>query len=208
MIKFTHFMPFAAMLCLSLFFSCTSDIKPYSLGETFTDDRDGKVYRYATIGTQTWMAQNLNYDVIGSKCAGNSESNCAIYGRLYNWQTAMNVCPTGWHLPSDDEWQTLVDFAGGDEVAGKILKASGGWGSNSNGKDIFGFSALPSGAGYPKDDGFYDVGNYGYWWSEDGNSSINGRCRIFMGTGRHRTIVGRNRNVFKGSLHSVRCVKD
>ncbi|MDR1829960.1 MAG: hypothetical protein LBQ76_04230 [Candidatus Fibromonas sp.] len=88
------------------------------------------------IGTQIWMAKNLNYDVKGSKCYNNSTDSCAKYGRLYNWQTAMKVCPNGWHLPSSEEWDKLLRFVDGDtssespygsKTAGKHLRATSGW---------------------------------------------------------------------------------
>jgi uncharacterized protein (TIGR02145 family) len=104
---------------------------------TFIDSRDGKKYRYVTIGTQTWMVQNLDYhgpDGFLGLCGGDepkykrkSPKYCKKYGRLYNWEEANEACPNGWHLPSDKEWQTLVDFAGGDKVAGKKLKAKNSW---------------------------------------------------------------------------------
>ena len=105
--------------------------------QTLTDSRDKKKYKTVKIGEQTWMAQNLDYhgaDGFLGLCYGDEPKkkirkpeNCKKYGRLYNWKEAMEACPSGWHLPSDEEWQTLVDFAGGDEVAGKKLKAKSGW---------------------------------------------------------------------------------
>jgi len=137
---------------------------------TLTDSRDKKTYKTVKIGTQTWMAQNLDYhgedgflglcygdpvlthggsndvyyaesgaggigDMLGGVMGGKTANkntkahleNCKKYGRLYDWDEAMKACPKGWHLPSDKEWQTLVDFAGGDKVAGKQLKAKNGW---------------------------------------------------------------------------------
>ncbi len=118
-------------------------------GETYTDPRDGQTYRTVKIGDQVWMAENLNYEAKGSRCYGNDPANAKKYGRLYNRKTAMKVCPPGWHLPSDKEWDVLIEFVGGKEVAGKNLKSKSGWnnyeGINGNGKDTYGFSALPGG---------------------------------------------------------------
>lgn len=81
---------------------------------TFTDPRDGKVYKTVKIGNQIWMAENLNYDAgRGSWCYNNISSNCDIYGRLYDWETAKHVAPTGWHLPSKSEFETLLNYLGG-----------------------------------------------------------------------------------------------
>jgi uncharacterized protein (TIGR02145 family) len=138
---------------------------------TFTDPRDGKKYKTVKIGKQIWMAENLSYNASGSHCYANNKSNCQKYGRLYDWNTAMKSCPSGWYLPSNEEWLTLVYFAGGSEIAGKKLKAKSGWIEEGNDTDEFGFSALPGGRGYP--DGSFDyVGYYGYWWSASVYKSI------------------------------------
>jgi len=128
-------------------------LKETQKGSSFTDSRDGKEYKTVKIGTQTWMAENLNYNAKGSKCYENKESNCQKYGRMYNWATAMGidekynkvywekgsktqgVCPSGWHIPSSMEWETLVKFADAsyslknfdNNVAGRILKSKSGW---------------------------------------------------------------------------------
>ncbi|MCL2183894.1 MAG: hypothetical protein FWB85_10555 [Chitinispirillia bacterium] len=201
---------------------------------TFTDSRDGQVYRTVTIGSQTWMAENLNYDVPGidtDVCYDNDPNNCDLYGRLYDWATAMNlssscnstdcasqvqtkhrgVCPFGWHVPSDAEWETLVKYvdpnASGnyDNNAGTKLRSTTGWNTSSDyipGTDEYGFSALPGGNGYFSG-GFYDAGYYGYWWSatEGGASYAWGR---FMSYGDY---VGRYTN-YKTSLFSLRCLRD
>lgn len=117
---------------------------------TFTDDRDGHVYKQVTIGSQTWMAENLNYETADSYCYDNSPANCDLYGRLYTWQAAMAACPSGWHLPTESEFEILFTVA----PASNQLQSTYGWdeitiGATgeivSNGTDDFGFSALPAG---------------------------------------------------------------
>jgi len=169
---------------------------------TFTDPRDGKTYKTVTIGNQTWMAENLNYEAEGSKCYNNDPANGQKYGRLYKQETAKKACPPGWHLPSWDEWQELVNFAGG-EIAGKKLKATNGWIGNGNGTDEYGFAALPGGSG-SYDDRFSFVGMYGYWWTAKKDSPIKAYFR-FMDD--HYESVGWD-NDLDSKLRSVRCIKD
>jgi len=177
---------------------------------SFTDTRDDKTYKTIKIGNQTWIAQNLNYDVGGSKCYGNDESNCQKYGRLYNWFAAVKACPSGWHLPSNSEWDILyrsVDGTSGtespykSETAGKYLKAKSGWNSfegySGNGTDNYGFAALPGGLGNSSG-GFSSLGNYGNWWSsteDDGSKSY-----------KHNNAGWESEA--KNKLFSVRCVGD
>ena len=120
-------------------------------GKALIDNRDGKKYKTVTIGSKTWMAENLNYEAKGSKCYENKDENCTTYGRLYNWSTAMKACPSGWHLPSKTEYEALDKAVGGEEVAGKKLKAKSGWNKNGNGTDDFGFPAMPGGGGHSHD---------------------------------------------------------
>jgi uncharacterized protein (TIGR02145 family) len=161
--------------------------------EQFCDERDGKKYVYVTIGTQTWMAENLNYSASGSKCYGNLNSNCDRYGRLYEWAMAMDIepksgyrwlesdekhqgiCPSGWYIPNNKDWDKLMRHIDGNtgtsnpydsHTAGKHLKTTTGWNSYSGivNLDTYGFSALPGGGGL--DDGrFVAVGEEGNWWS-------------------------------------------
>jgi uncharacterized protein (TIGR02145 family) len=174
-------------------------------GGMFTDRRDGQKYRVVKIGTQTWMAENLNYDASGSKCYNNNSGYCQYYGRLYDWSTAKKACPSGWHLPSNAEWNVLMVTVGGTETAGKKLKAKSGWNNNGNGTDEFGFSALPGGYGYDRSYGYFNnVGEDGYWWSASENSSRSayGRYMAYRYEGADWSYY------VKSSLYSVRCVRD
>jgi len=178
---------------------------------TFTDSRDGKIYKTIKIGNQVWMAENLNFNASGSKCYNNKESNCAKYGRLYNWETARKACPSGWHLPTYKEWQILVGFAGGEKIAIKKLKAKSGWSKNSNGMDDFSFSALPGGSGFSFG-GFDYVGKQGCWWSVS-ESSSDQAYTLCMDSDKSLDIHGDeyvrlNGAIFKAHLLSVRCLRD
>jgi uncharacterized protein (TIGR02145 family) len=182
-------------------------------------------YRVVQIGTQKWMAENLDYDVPGSKCWDNDSANCAKYGRLYDWTTAMKIdtmynrqewkgsdvkhqgiCPDKWHIPSDAEWTVLTDYVGGESVAGKKLKSMNGWLLNGNGTDEYGFTALPGGDGIGG-----IVGTAGYWWSATEYSNVDAWYRSMDYGGE---TVGRNQYSKSLSLfsilglYSVRCVAD
>jgi len=169
----------------------------------FRDSRDGKVYKTVKIGSQVWLAENLNYAAGGSICYGNDPAKGEIYGRLYDWRTAQTACPAGWHLPSDEEWKRLVNFVGGEEIAGKRLKTASGWYENGNGTDDYGFSALPGGFKYA-DGNFLNAGSWGGWWSTtEAGASKAWRWLIvdnYDGVRRH--------DYGTSTLFSVRCVAD
>lgn len=136
-------------------------------GDTFTDPRDGQTYDVIEIGAQNWMAENLNFETGNSWCYDYSSANCDVYGRLYDWETAKNVCPEGWHLPTDDEWTTLTDYLGGEEVAGGKMKEAGTahWESpNTGATNESGFTGLPAGVHSNTVD-FYNLGYDEVWWS-------------------------------------------
>ena len=223
---------------------------------TFTDSRDKKTYKTTKIGKQTWMAENLNYhgsDGYLGLCYDKKPANCQKYGRLYDWSEAMGidrafnektyagknakqqgVCPAGWHLPSDKEWQTLIDFAGGKEIAGKKLKSKEGW-------EVFDFSkrnpntpkckwteekeddrGRKSKTEYDKcstdefgfsalpgglgssDGDFGFVGFYVNWWSTSEDGSTNAYAWDTV----YNLEIGSYGSGVKDGLRSVRCVQD
>jgi len=174
-----------------------------SSSNVFTDPRDGKKYRTVTIGKQTWMAENLNYEASSSKVYDNNSANGQKYGRLYNWETAKMACPPGWHLPSDKEWQELVNFVGGEKIAGKKLKATSGWVENGNGTDEYGFSALPG--GYCRTNGMFQfIGSFGGWLSSTEENSEN---VYYRNVGYEQTDIFKY-TIAKTTFFSVRCIRD
>lgn len=162
------------------------------------DSRDGQGYKTVVIGTQTWMAENLNYKISGSFC-----SDCNKYGRLYLPSVKEN-CPDGWHLPSNDEWRTLqsyVDLNNGSKSVSISLE-SVSW----SGSDLFGFAALPAGEyiQYLSGGGYYDdIGEYAYFWSST-NYNSNYAYRWVLSD--DNFYAGGSAN--SGAALSVRCLKD
>jgi uncharacterized protein (TIGR02145 family) len=165
---------------------------PWICGAGFTDSRDGKTYSTVLIGTQCWMAQNLNVGTringsgnqndnssIEKYCYGDNESNCDIYGGLYQWNEMMQysttpgikgICPNDWHLPTHAEWTVLTNYLGGTIVAGGKMKETGTthWISpNTGATNSSGFAAFPGGNRYHTG-AFTDISQYGYFWSSTG----------------------------------------
>ncbi|MDD4848837.1 MAG: FISUMP domain-containing protein [Bacteroidales bacterium] len=161
--------------------------------QTTVTDIDGNVYNTVTIGTQTWMAQNLRTTTYNDGTAipnitdqyawtnlsqgaycwyNNSTSQNVIYGALYNWMAVETgqLCPVGWHVPTDVEWITLQNYVLqlGNPSLGLMLKSNSLWYSNSNGNDVLGFAAYPTGwrNGYHENVGyFYGRSFYAVFWS-------------------------------------------
>ncbi len=194
---------------------------------TFTDDRDGTVYKYVTIGEQVWMAENLKYlpNVVGPVISsysvpyyyvydyhGNNVANAKAtenyqtYGVLYNWPAAMVACPTGWHLPADEEWSLLTDYLGGEGVAGGKLKETGTihwYTPNSGATNETGFTALPGGYRSYSSKFSYMISN-GCWWSASEDNTTNAWNRFIY---YYSSVVEPN-NDHKSLGLSVRCVRD
>ena len=177
------------------------------VGGTLVDSRDDRTYATVSIGSQTWMAENLNFKTDSSFCYNSSADNCEKYGRLYTWENAKSACPRGWHLPSNEEWGALFTAVGGQSIAGSKLKFSSGWneykGKSGNGSDSFGFSSLP--AGYRNNNGnYYAEGSRANFWSSSeifGDEAYN-MCLHYDDD--NADLV----NYDKGYGFSVRCLKD
>ena len=197
---------------------------------SMTDSRDGQAYRTVTIGTQTWMAENLNYETADSYCYNDSASFCDEFGRLYTWPAAMDsagvwttngkgcgwgstcsptypvrgACPEGWHLPTVSEFETLAVNVGGSSIAGKVLKSTSGWKNDRNGTDAYFFTALPAGNGLFN--GIYTNMDYFanfFSSTENGNYNVYVISMSYGNDGVNLDDLG-----FKGHPSSIRCVKD
>jgi len=248
-------------LALTFTFGCLEDKLPFLGGGSSNETQGGcpnaaisgkmlycggQNYKTVTIGKQLWMAENLNYDVPGNYtdlCYSNVSANCAKYGRLYNWATAMalppecnsatpddkkcviktpyhrGICPEGWHIPKDEEWNVLMRFGQNK------LKSKTSWNNyeydpchciydcvqgckakkvmkSGNGTDDYGFGALPGGAG--RDGNYYGVGLSANWWS----STAGGGSAYFLKI--NAEMEGERGEGYenKNSLFSVRCLRD
>jgi uncharacterized protein (TIGR02145 family) len=214
---------------LSIFFiSCKKDDPPATDSVT---DIDGNIYNTVTIGTQTWMGENLkvahyrNGDAIpniadSATWSGlttgaysdfdNLAANGAIYGKLYNWYSVddnRNIAPKGWHVATDADWVTLSSFLGGDSIAGGKLKETGTvhWKSpNTGAGNETNFTALPGGSrGFTGI--FGGLGKEGGWWSYCGREFLNGCYNRWLIN--DKIVVYRSFNDKRVGF-SVRCVKD
>ena len=194
----------------------------YEWGQGFVDSRTktgvvgdplrfGTIYRQVTIGEQTWMAENVNYETTeGSYCYNNEAENCEKHGRLYTWEQASNnACPTGWHLPSKNEFEVLIASADGatvfdeDNTAGAKLKASYGWPTGKNGTDDYGFSTLPGGMYYTQGSNGFKFDDSAMFWSATEASDVYEYYSMSVKEDAALLI-----SYLNWRAHSVRCVKD
>lgn len=186
---------------------------------SFIDERDGQEYKTIEIGEQEWTAENMNYDTGGgSYCYDDDESNCAIYGKLYTWEAALNVCPEGWKLPSQSDWEDLQKYIsenGYEDATGVALKSISGWQASSskglwapfNGSDEFGFNALASGD--------YTGGVYGsqsrstaYWSNTTLTKDGNEYTYVWHLRFSNLNIYSSTAQPAWGRRYSVRCIKN
>lgn len=202
---------------------------------TFVDSRDSRVYKWVIIGNQMWMAENLAhlpavspsetgsisdkryyvYDYEGTDtAAAKATDNYKMYGALYNWKASLDACPSGWHVPTDEEWKELekalgmsvLDAGNGGwrgTYEGRYMKAGEGWHEDGNGNNISDFNGIP--AGYRLSYGLYDfIGKYSNWWTSSDYTTTNSW---------YRSLYYKNSGVFRNNSprdqgFSVRCLKD
>ncbi len=212
----------------TLLSTSTTDCGTWTCGDSITDTRDGQKYATILIGTQCWMGENLNIgtqlsgateqsnnSIIEKYCYNNSQSNCDVYGGLYQWDEMMQysteegiqgICQQGWHLPASEEWSILITYLGGENVAGGKMKEFGldHWNPpNTGATNESGFTAIAGGV-RSQNTNFYGVGDYVYFWEslEDDPTSTWVR-RLYHDS------VGVNRyEIAKYHGFSVRCIKD
>jgi len=218
-----------SVLFITLATSCKKSEENYP---AIIKDGDGNTYTSVTIGTQVWLVENLkttklndgtqiplvtdaaeweNLNTMGFCWYDNNEATYkSDYGALYNWYAANNdkLCPKGWHVPSDEEWSTLINHEGGENLAGGNLKEDGfsHWKSpNTGATSISGFAALPG--SYRSAFGTFvniGLGEMGYYWSTTEFPADWAYSTIFY----HEDIkVLRSAN-YKENGFSVRCIKD
>lgn len=168
----------------------------------FKDHRDGQSYRYVRIGNQVWMAENLNYRTSKSACYDNDKINCKKYGRLYTWDDAMKNCPRGWHIPSEEEWETLENTVGYDP--GKKLKSKTGWYKDGEGTDEFDFGGKPGGYLNWENKPWY-IRKYGYFWLS--TEHWDDESAHYRRLGYPKDDVMHSYDM-KGMQLSVRCIRD
>jgi uncharacterized protein (TIGR02145 family) len=182
-----------------------------------TDVRDGRQYKTVKIGNQVWLAENLAYKPQSGIywAYQNDQQNVPKYGYLYNWETAQKVCPAGWHLPSDEEWENLeLKFYPSKEIVektgwrgpiiGNVLKSTSGWKHNGNGKNQFGFNVLPAGTCVFLSGRFKDLGESACFWTGSQNSDKKAWKRELKYD--HSEMERGTEETSRGM--SVRCVKD
>lgn len=187
----------------------------------FIDTRDNKEYNWVKIGEQIWMAENLAfYASSGCWIYDHDSTYLAKYGYLYDWKTAKEVCPEGWHLPSVSEWKQLEDYIQfelgyNDLNVGMVLKSKYDWDNEGNGLDVFGFNGLPGGfRQFCKDkvyfdtnfEDFYNLNIQSDWWTSSERENDKEYAKVKRLTKDANALMHGYSCKLNGI--SVRCVKD
>ena len=199
-------------------------------GNNTVTDIDGNVYDTIHIGNQVWLKQNLNVSkynngnpisnitdgidwylsATSAYCNYNNDiNNSLIYGKIYNYYVIHdinNVCPIGWHIPSNSEWEYLVNYLGGENIAGGKLKETGTihWNNPNNGAtNESGFTGLPGGMRFVHGE-YWNIGTEGRFWS----TSVFSTTEAYYWSLRHNAATFIKSNSYKEIGASVRCLKD
>jgi uncharacterized protein (TIGR02145 family) len=170
--------------------------------EKFTDKRDGNIYSIINVGESTWMAENLKFTVReGADSFDNDSNNIPVYGLLYDWETAVAICPSGWHLPSGEEFQDLVDNFASKKSWGKIPSEPS-------------FSVQLGGL-QDYEGTFSEMGESGYYWTSTEYDKCNAEYFSYLVINDIPVIdISRKQDIAdvrgteKLNRYSVRCVKD
>lgn len=207
----------------------SSSVESYVRSCTYVESSDlldcsEKAYKTTVIGSQVWMAENLNYVTqSGSACFGDVATNCGTYGRLYSWPVAHQICPEGWHLPTSDDWDKMlaqVASTYGYEKSedgiypgvARELKFIGNWkayssasASNSTGFGAQAGGVIPSVAASSTP---YPAGQFGLWWSSTQTGTYNGIVYNFYFTMTYSDNNAYRYSMPEDALLSVRCLKN
>ena len=165
--------------------------------DTFTDSRDGHIYKTVKIGNQIWMAENLAYKTSsGCWADANDESNVAELGYLYNWETALKVCPKGWRLPTKKDFENILEGLGDSYEAYEALIPGGGTGLS-----------LLFGHWHDQDPNADTGGDYAFFWSST-SSEEDASCAWTLDIDGENDMTYLNHEFSKAEGISVRCIKD
>ena len=157
---------------------------------------DGKSYKTIKIGSNTWMAENLNYKTENSWCYNNDDSSCKKFGRLYDWETALTICPEGWKLPSRSDFNVLI----ANHKDPRFIRSTEEW-KNDDGLNFWGFNLLPAG-GFKAGD-FFDAKVSAYLWSSDAFADSESYA-LFVNYYGDSSVKSYSRK----AGYSVRCIKE
>lgn len=183
----------------------SSSVAAWTCGDS-TITRGDVEYKTVVINEKCWIKENLQYEPSSGNtmCYGESEANCAAYGRLYDYTAANLACPTGWRLPTKTEYEDLADYSGADMYdAGAHFKATSGW-TGESGDDLLEFTALPGGK-CDEEQSCSKMGTSGYWWTSTEKVKNASHYALYLnGDGSSFTAA----NIMDNDQYiSVRCVK-
>ena len=219
---------FGALVCLATLVACGDDSSSSSFAGgdgsgdkgnkgseydadagTLYDSRDGQTYKTVKIGGQVWMAENLNYETSTSFLVPEyNDKPRDKYGRLYTWDDAKKACPSGWRLPSEGDWNELLEFVGDSATAGTKLKAVRDWDKDRGdviGTDDFGFAVLPAGVSHVNGNGVRSFSNNGaFFWT----ATVHESGRAILIVMHYEKEVVESSRFDKETWLSVRCIMD